>query len=498
MTGIQRPIAIRLFAGFFAVIIVASVIVLVSIGRLAEVGAIMRSMPRNDVLEVESLWNIKVLLSGMETDLRHVLLDDNRSQHIGYIRDKDTAIVGSFVTYGDLHPRLAEWEVQYLNEAISRYKALQEATGELLRLIQVGNEQAAKELLFGRWEGAYKAADESLSRLHVLDRAVGADSKNLAVLRFVSVLATIAVLLCLALALGISMSLTRPITRLVEATERVRFGDLTSRAEVAGSDEISVLAQRFNEMLDRLNKSISDQSRFYADVSHELRTPLTVIRGEAEVALRGPGSAQDYREALESIIAVAHQLGLLVDELLFLARSEAGEIGYEMADVALLPLLEETAGQSGGVARLKGVDLGLELSDPVTVCGDVKRLRQLVLILVDNAIKYTEPGGKVTLALAVEPDRTRLRVRDTGVGIPARDLPHIFERFHRGSDAAVRSLGGTGLGLSIARSIVKAHDGEIAVESAVGRGTTVSVTLPRVAGARMMTRGGRASTAGRG
>ncbi len=480
-----RPIAIKLFAGFFVIIIVASVIVFVSIGRLAELGAILRNMPRKEMPEIQSLWNIKVLLSGMEADLRHVLLDENRGQHIGYIQEKNKAIISTFVTYRDLNPRPAQWEVQYLGEATGRYKSLQDATGELLRLVQADNEAAARELLFGAWEKAHQAAEESLSRLLMFEGqeieylVAGADSKNIKVIRLVSILATLAILLCLALALGISMSLTRPISRLVEATERVKLGDLESRAEVGGNDEIGVLAQRFNEMLDRLKKSISDQSRFYADVSHELKTPLTVIRGEAEVALRGPGGAEDYREALASIIAVAHQLGQLVDELLFLARSEAGEIRYEMASVALSPLLEEAAGQSEGVARLKGVGLGLELANPVTVWGDVRRLRQLALILLDNAIKYTETGGTVTLALELEPDRSRMRVRDTGVGIADRDLPHVFERFYRGSDPAVASMGGTGIGLSIAQSIVEAHDGEIHLDSAVGSGTTVTVSLPR-------------------
>ena len=483
--GLQRPIAIKLFAGFFVMIIVASVIAFVSIGRLAELGAILRDLPRKDMPEIQSLWNIKVLLSGMNADIRHVLLDDDRQRYIGSIRERNKAIESEFVAYRDLHPRPAEWELRYLGEATSRYKTLQEATGELLRLIQGDDQAAARELLLGAWEKAHQTAEEGLNLLFLFEgqemehRVKGADSKNLEVLRLVSILATLAILLSLALALGISMSLTRPIARLVEATERVTRGDLESRAEVGGSDEIGMLAQRFNEMLDRLNKSISDQSRFYADVSHELRTPLTVIRGEAEVALRGPGAAEDYREALQSIIAVAHQLGQLVDELLFLARSEAGEIRYEMASVALSPLLEEAAGQSEGVARLKGVGLGLELANPVTVWGDVRRLRQLALILLDNAIKYTETGGTVTLALELEPDRSRMRVRDTGVGIADRDLPHVFERFYRGSDPAVASMGGTGLGLSIARSIVEAHDGEIHLDSAVGSGTTVTVSLPR-------------------
>ncbi len=134
MRGLQRPIAIKLFAGFFVMIIVASVIVFVSINRLAELGAILRNLPRKDIPEVQSLWNIKVMLSGMEADIRHILLDDDRQQHIGNIQEKNKAIESEFVNYRNLHPRLAEWEMQYLGEATSRYQTLQEATGELLRL----------------------------------------------------------------------------------------------------------------------------------------------------------------------------------------------------------------------------------------------------------------------------------------------------------------------------------------------------------------------------
>jgi signal transduction histidine kinase len=280
-------------------------------------------------------------------------------------------------------------------------------------------------------------------------------------------------------ALTITFSLTRPITQLVEATDRVAQGDLASKAQIDREDEIGVLATRFNAMLDQLNKSISEKRRFYADASHELRTPLTIIRGEAEVALRGRESIEEYREALANIIAVANQMGGLVDELLFLARSEAGQIEYDMTSVALTPLLEEVAGRCEGLAALKEVQLGLDLGEPIMVRGDPQRLRQLLLILVDNAIKYTEPGGKVRLALETESDRAKVLVSDTGVGISQQDLPYIFERFYRGDTARFGREEGTGLGLSIAKTIVKAHRGEIFAECAAGGGTMVSVTLPR-------------------
>jgi heavy metal sensor kinase len=292
-------------------------------------------------------------------------------------------------------------------------------------------------------------------------------------------LAAAGTLLSLALALGITLSLTRPIRQLIKATERVSEGHLVSNAEVVSKDEIGLLVQRFNDMLDRLKRSFSDQRRFYVDVSHELRTPLTVIRGEAEVALRGPRSVSDHREALERVLSATNQMGCLIDELLFLARSEAGQIRYEMADIALPPLLEEVVRQYEGVAGQKGVRLDVDGGGAAAVRGDRQHLRQVFAILLDNAIKYTKAGGKVSIALEAEADGATVLVSDSGIGMTEEELSHVFERFYRGDTAKEMREEGTGLGLSIAKSIARAHGGQILIDSALGLGTTVSVMLPR-------------------
>ncbi len=294
------------------------------------------------------------------------------------------------------------------------------------------------------------------------------------------VIGILAIVITSGIGYGFSRTITRPIKDLKDAAITIGQGNFDLRVHSTSNGEIGLLTQQFNEMLDRLNKSSEDQRRFYANASHELRTPLTIIRGEAEVALRAPEKPVTvYREALDVIKDVAKQSGRLVDELLFLARSEAGQIQYEMAELALSLLLEEVMRQSESLAVLKGVHQEVDVSRPSVVWGDPQRLRQLFFILMENAIKYTDPGGKVTLTLQAERDRARVLVSDTGSGIPAQELPHIFERFYRVKGLPGRE-GGVGLGLSIANSIVSAHEGELGVESALGQGTTFSVLLPHL------------------
>lgn len=485
VTVIRFPLGLKLFAGFIVMILVTGVIALVSISRLSELGSILKEVPQKELPEVHALWKVRTLLSGMETDLRHVLFDEDRGKYLHYMWKKGKDIQDSLVTYRELHHFMTDEEAQLLEEVNSKYKLLEDLTANLLNLLRQGEESTARALLFGTWEETFQQTVESISRLldyedrEVEQRVGHAEVASHSARRLIATLAAAGALLSLALALGITLSLTKPISKLIKATERVSERHLVSNAEVVSKDEIGLLARRFNDMLDRLNRSFSDQRRFYADVSHELRTPLTVIRGEAEVALRGPRSAPDYREALESIVSVTNQMGCLVDELLFLARSEAGQIRYEMADIALPSLLEEVARQNEGVAGLKGVRLDVGIDGAVAICGDPQRLRQLVSILLDNAIKYTKAGGKVTIALKAEPDRARVLVSDTGIGMPEDELPHVFERFYRGDSAKMMREEGTGLGLSIAESIVKGHRGQILINSALGRGTTVSVMLPR-------------------
>jgi len=243
-------------------------------------------------------------------------------------------------------------------------------------------------------------------------------------------------------------------------------------------DEIGRLAQTFNQMLADLEEAFSIQRRFLADAAHELRTPLTVIRASAETWRRGDRAAeQEKDQAALTIAREADRMGRLVADLLTLARGDAGQPDARRP-VQFDSIVVDVYRQ----ARTLTDDITLTLAefDQVMVSGDPDRLRQLVLNLVDNAIRYTPPGGSVTLELAQIPGWAVLRVRDTGPGIPADELPRIFDRFYRVDAARTRSSGGAGLGLAISQEIAQAHGGRIEVSSEANRGTVFTVHLPTI------------------
>ena len=295
----------------------------------------------------------------------------------------------------------------------------------------------------------------------------------------------IAVVVSAVLGALLSRAALRPIDQITQTALAIsRAEDLSRRLEAKGpADEVGRLAATFNEMLARLEALFHTQQRFIADVSHELRTPLTTIQGNVELLHRG--AADDPQARLETLAAIEGELGRmsrLVADLLLLARVDAG-IRLEMQTVELDTLLLDVYRQARVMSN--GVEVRLGHEDQAMVLGDADRLRQLLLNLVDNALKYTHPGGQVTLSLYRDEAWVRLEVTDTGVGIPPEDLqagprglPLIFERFYRADPTRSRPQGGTGLGLSIAHWIAQAHGGEITVESQVGQGSTFTVKLP--------------------
>ena len=228
-----------------------------------------------------------------------------------------------------------------------------------------------------------------------------------------------------------------------------------------------------------VERSIEHMRRFMADAAHELRTPLTVLRSRAEVALQQPRAAREYEEALRGIESEAKRLGTLVEDLLILARADAGERPIVRERLYLDDLTLEAAGAARVVAQAKGVTLDVDEFDEAPVVGDPTLLRQLVMILLDNAVKFTDRGGRVRVRVGAPNDRALLVVEDSGVGITLEQLPHVFERFYRGDVARSRTNGngadGAGLGLSIAKWIADAHHAEIALTSAPGEGTHVTV-----------------------
>ena len=283
-------------------------------------------------------------------------------------------------------------------------------------------------------------------------------------------------------ALAVSLTTYRtlhPLKRVTDmALQITRADDLSRRISYQGSpdDEIGQLIQSFNQTLKRLEKLFISQQRFVADVGHELRTPLTVIKGNATL-LRRMGEIDE--ESLDNIEGEADRLTRMVEDLLLLARVESGKFPLARQMVALDTLLLEVLQQTHVLAKGR-VNVRLGDIDQVLVYADRDRLKQVILNLIENAIKYTQPGGEVVAGLGKAGDKARLTISDNGPGIPPEDLPHIFDRFYRVEKSRARSQDGKGfgLGLPIAYWIVRLHGGYIDVDSEVGEGTTFCVWLP--------------------
>ncbi len=216
---------------------------------------------------------------------------------------------------------------------------------------------------------------------------------------------------------------------------------------------------------------------FIADVSHELRTPLTVLRGNAEVGLILEHDG-DHAEILEEIVEESGRMTRMVEDLLFLARSDSAVVPLDLEPVPVASFLAEVAGRAEVLTRERGASLEVELSDEGDLEIDRGRVEQTILILVDNAAKYGPPGGRVTLTSVAASGELCVTIADEGPGIPEAELPHVFERFYRVDKTRARKQGGTGLGLPIAKTIVEVHGGRIEAESRVGEGTRMSIYLP--------------------
>jgi heavy metal sensor kinase len=277
--------------------------------------------------------------------------------------------------------------------------------------------------------------------------------------------------------LFLSRQALRPVAQSINTAKRLDPANLSERLPQTGAgDELDELAGTINDLLDRLAAYHAQVIRFTADASHELRSPLGAMRAAIEVALGQPREASEYRDVLSSLGEQCERITALVNGLLLLARADAGEVDLKTEHLDLASLADEVAEMFEPLAEERGIDLVTQASDPVVIAGDSSRLRQLVTNLLDNAIRFTEPGGSVTIQVGHLGDRAVLRVTDTGAGIPPEHLPHIFERFYRADSA--RTSGGSGLGLSICRWIVEAHGGSIEARSDSGKGTSFTALLP--------------------
>ncbi len=290
--------------------------------------------------------------------------------------------------------------------------------------------------------------------------------------------------LVLALATACGLWLGRralaPVARIAADARAIGEANLSARLAVPDSrDEIQQLSETLNDMLGRIERSFARTRQFTADASHELRAPMTLIHTAAEHALRRERGREELVDALGKILRESRRTTALVDDLLLLARGDAGRGEAALVPLDAFPVLREVAEQAEAMAAVKGIGVSLRLgADTLPVRGDEGRLRRLLLVLVDNALKYTPAGGQVTISGDAAPDGMTLAVADTGHGIAPEDLPHVFERFWRADKVRSREAGGTGLGLAIARQIAEQHGARLSVESEPGRGSTFTVRFP--------------------
>ena len=516
------------FAGLLALLLLLS-------------GALYWSMNRIDRLverthlaheELETYLSLSAETYRMFKQFRRILLDEDtqETEEVDEYRQRlerqiselrveiasEAAFIGSS----------AEDEAEQ-GEELARLAALTEEISQALddvaearRLFDAGRREEAaaflSDVLVERIDGRVGLLiDEAvaLEQAQVAQAEEAADRLAGRMVLFAEVTAVVGVLLVVVAVTMLLKGLARPLDALTHGAQTLASGDLSHRIEIRGADEFAVLAMRFNDMasdlerqrtalqeahrglerkvairteeLRRANEALKQTDRirrnFFAEISHELRTPLTVIRGEGEVSLYGGSKVTDeeYRDSITRMVQQAEHLGKLVDDLFLIARSSAGVANLRAKEVALSELTRQVCGDACVLASPKNIEIDLAIDDePIAVMGERRRLRQLMLILLDNAIRYSPEGAAVSVSLRHGRDTISLTVADQGSGIAEKDLAFVFDRFYRGAHGQRMAPEGSGLGLPLAKSIAEGHGGEIAIDSVEGRGTTVTVRLP--------------------
>jgi signal transduction histidine kinase len=325
----------------------------------------------------------------------------------------------------------------------------------------------------------------NISRVVVGDSVVADEQLSSSIAGTIVFLSPVIFILSLIAAYSVLGGVFKPVDQLINEVEAITDGRSLHRRlpTDAGSDELGRLSLTVNAMLTRLETSFAGLRRFTADASHELKTPLTVLRADVERSMHPGTSRAERMVALEEALQETARMSDLVDSLLTLARADEGRFDILRQPIELEPLVREVYETAVILGEVAGLSLSLRTLENATVLGDRTRLRQLLLNLVTNAIKYTPRGGGVEMAVVHRSaDEVSITVRDTGIGISTADLPHVFDRFWRADRARSRASerGGFGLGLAISQWIVQAHGGTITVQSRLGRGSLFTVNLPTV------------------
>jgi heavy metal sensor kinase len=270
-----------------------------------------------------------------------------------------------------------------------------------------------------------------------------------------------------------------PLSRMATAADRIDANALDRRLPTRGvDDELDRVADAFNKTLGRLEHSVGEMRQFSAALAHELRTPLTALRGEIELAMRRPEVNDGDHRAFASQVEEIDRLTRLIHHILTLARAESGQIPLTFAAVNVGDLAASLVEQLEPMAQARSIDLRCVHSDVTVGRGDAGWLERMLLNLIDNALKYTNEGGRVVVRVSREGDMARIDVEDTGIGLSAEDAPQVFERFFRADRARAGAAEGAGIGLSLVQWIAERHQGAVSVRSQPGRGSTFTVTLP--------------------
>jgi heavy metal sensor kinase len=271
-----------------------------------------------------------------------------------------------------------------------------------------------------------------------------------------------------------------PVGEIARAANSIRENELSKRLPVPQTgDELQSLSETLNELFGRLERAFRRISEFTADASHELRTPVALMRTRTEIALRKPRSETEYRETIVRIHTELERTSVLIENLMTLARADSGSQTVQLTSLDMNEVLQEIWEPARLLANENSIHYEQTLpKTPVLVSGNAALLRRLILILIDNAVKYTQREGRISVVLDARDDAAVTEIHDNGIGISSSDLPHIFERFYRSDASRSRESGGTGLGLSIANWIADAHKGEISVASTIGKGSVFQVRIP--------------------
>ena len=324
---------------------------------------------------------------------------------------------------------------------------------------------------------------EAGGKTYIVQLAYPLDDFNEALSRFRRVLVLSSPLLLLLASAGgywLSRRALGPVDQVTREARSISAQNLSSRLAVPRTgDELQRLSETLNGMLERLEQAFRRITQFTADASHELRTPVALMRTRAEIILRKARTEEEYRETLRQILEDLQRTSSLIENLMLLARADSGAQALEGARINMAECIEEACLEGQALAETKQIGLQAELPQtPVWINGDANSLLRLFVILLDNAVKYTPPQGRIKVSLCSSNGSAVAEVSDSGIGIAAQDLPHIFERFFRADPARSRQTGGAGLGLAIGKWIAEAHGGTITAQSKPGEGSVFQVKIP--------------------